>query len=602
MVDDDAMSRPNILFVIADDHAPAAISSYGPSLVATPNLDRLASEGARFDRCFCTNSICTPARATVLTGKYSHTTGIRTLNDVIDHTRERTLGMMLHDAGYQTAALGKWHLGHGGNSDPAGFDHWSVLPVQGKYIDPEFHEAGGTVTRRGYVTDILADMALDWLRGRDPDRPFFLYLGNKAPHDPFTYDAAHAELFAGRDLPEPPTLRDDYRNRAAAAARSTGKVATAHLRRHVPEPPPPDLSGDELLRWNYQSFMKGYLRCVASVDDNLGRLLAYLDEAGLADDTLVVYTSDHGFFLGDHGFYDKRFMYEESIRIPLLMRGPGVTQKGLADDHMVLNVDFAPTLLDLAGAPIPDELPGRSLRPLLGGEPVGDWRTSMYYRYWMHGAHFNIAAHYGVRTETHKLIYYYGEPLDAAGAVGDPTPPEWELFDLVRDPQETGQRVRRPRLRLRAHGPHRRAPAPPRRTRRHRIAPRRTVPAHGATVASSQSAGHAARPVTPWRQLDHEPVAPNGGTAGDGFRGASPRRRPSRRRAGSRRGRAPRTPSCRTPIAVAGRTRPARRQPGLRRAACGRRRPTRRHPTARRGRRARGCCCVSDRRTRRASA
>ena len=436
MVDDDAMSRPNILFVIADDHAPAAISSYGASLVATPNLDRLASEGARFDRCFCTNSICTPARATVLTGKYSHTTGIRTLNDVIDHTRERTLGMMLHDAGYQTAALGKWHLGHGGNSDPVGFDHWSVLPVQGKYIDPEFHEAGGTVTRRGYVTDILADMALDWLRDRDPDRPFFLYLGNKAPHDPFTYDDAHAELFAGRDLPEPPTLRDDYRNRAAAAARSTGKVATAHLRRHVPEPPPPDLSGDELLRWNYQSFMKGYLRCVASVDDNLGRLLAYLDETGLAGDTLVVYTSDHGFFLGDHGFYDKRFMYEESIRIPLLMRGPGVTQKGLADHHMVLNVDFAPTLLDLADAPIPDQMPGRSLRPLLAGEPVGDWRTSMYYRYWMHGAHFNIAAHYGVRTETHKLIYYYGDPLDAAGAVGDPTPPEWELFDLVRDPQE----------------------------------------------------------------------------------------------------------------------------------------------------------------------
>ena len=428
------MSRPNILFVIADDHAPAAISSYGPSLVTTPHLDRIAAEGVRFARCFCTNSICTPARATVLTGKYSHTTGIRTLRDMIDHTRERTIGMRLHDAGYQTAALGKWHLGHGGASDPVGFGHWSVLPVGGRYLDPEFLEPGGTVTRQGYVTNIIADMALDWLAQRDPERPFFLYLGNKAPHDPFTWDEAHADMFADVDLPEPPTLRDDYRTRAEAARRCTQKVATMKPA-HVPDPAPPGLSGDELLRWNYQSFVKGYLRCVASVDDNLGRLLVFLDELGLADSTLVIYTSDHGFFLGEHGSYDKRFMYEESIRIPLLMRGPGVPTASLVDDHLVVNADLAPTFLDLAGLPVPEAMQGRSLAPLLRGEEVADWRTSMYYRYWMHGAH-NIAAHYGVRTLTHKLIYYYGEPLDAAGAEADPTPPEWELFDLVTDPQE----------------------------------------------------------------------------------------------------------------------------------------------------------------------
>ena len=422
----------------------------------------------------------------MLTGKYSHTTGIRTLGDVIDHTRERTLGMMLRDAGYQTAALGKWHLGHGGNSDPAGFDHWSVLPVQGKYVDPEFHEAGGTVTRRGYVTDILADMALDWLRDRDPDRPFFLYLGNKAPHDPFTYDAAHAELFAGRDLPEPPTLRDDYQGRAVAAARSTQKVANAHLRRHVPEPPPPDLSGDDLLRWNYQSFMKGYLRCVASVDDNLGRLLAYLDEAGLAGDTLVVYTSDHGFFLGDHGFYDKRFMYEESIRIPLLVRGPVVAQKGLADDHMVLNVDFAPTLLDLAGAPIPDQMPGRSLRPLLAGEPVErlahldvlpllDARRALQHRRPLRRAHRDPQADLLLRRPAGRRRR--GRRADTAG------------MGTVRPgtrPAGTGQRVRRPRLRRRARQADRRTAAPARRGGRHRVALRSTVRAHGATVASAR--------------------------------------------------------------------------------------------------------------------
>ena len=351
----------------------------------------------------------------------------------------RTLAMELHDAGYQTAALGKWHLGHGGHSDPAGFDHWSVLPVQGSYFDPELREPGGTVTRHGYVTDVLTDMAFEWLQQRDRQRPFFLYLGNKAPHDPFHYHERHAALFADRDLPEPATLRDDYGNRGAAIRRATQKVAQAWRRNHLPDPLPADFAerdADAQLRWSYQSFIKGYLRCVAAVDENVGRLLAYLDEAGLGDDTVVVYTSDHGFFLGDHGLYDKRFMYEESIRIPLLVRYPPLAAAGHVAQPLALNVDFAPTLLELGRVAVPAAMQGRSLVPLLAGEAPADWRRSLYYRYWMHGAHFDVAAHYGVRTERHKLVYYYGDPLDAAGAVGEPTPPEWELFDLERDPQE----------------------------------------------------------------------------------------------------------------------------------------------------------------------
>ncbi len=429
-------SRPNILLIMADDHAPAAFSTYGSKLNSTPNLDRIAAEGLRLDRCFCTNAICTPARASVHTGKYSHMTGIKTLNDVIDHTQETTVGMLLHDAGYQTAFMGKWHLGHGGNSDPAGYSFWSVLPVQGKYYDPELREMGETITERGYVTDLLTDKALDWLSQRDEGRPFFLVCAHKAPHDPFQPHPKHKDLFAAEPIPEPATFHDTYENRAAAAGMATEKVALMHLKNHIPDPVPEGLSEGEQKAWNYQSYMRNYLRCVASIDENVGRLLDFLDENQLAEDTIVIYTSDHGFFLGDHGWYDKRFMYEESIRIPFLMRFPRSVQAGITSDCIALNVDFAPTILDYAGLPVPTDMQGRSLRPLAVGRPPSDWRTSMYYRYWMHLAHFNIPAHYGIRTERHKLIYYYGEALGSAGAINEPTPPEWELFDLEADPQE----------------------------------------------------------------------------------------------------------------------------------------------------------------------
>lgn len=429
-------SRPNVLLIMADDHAPAAFSTYGGKLNSTPNLDRIAAEGLRLDRCFCTNAICTPARASVHTGKYSHVTGIKTLNDVIDQTQETTVGMLLRDAGYQTAFVGKWHLGHGGNSDPAGYDFWSVLPVQGKYYDPELREMGETITEKGYVTDLLTDKALGWLSQRDKERPFFFVCAHKAPHDPFQPHPKHKDLFGAESVPEPATFHDSYENRAAAAGMATEKVALMHLKNHLPDPVPEGLSAGEQKAWNYQSYMRNYLRCVASIDENVGRLLDFLDENQLAENTIVIYTSDHGFFLGDHGWYDKRFMYEESIRIPFLMRFPRSVQAGITSEHIALNVDFAPTILDYAGLPAPADMQGRSLRPLADGRPPSDWRTSMYYRYWMHLTHFNIPAHYGIRTERHKLIYYYGESLGSAGAIDEPTPPEWELFDLEADPQE----------------------------------------------------------------------------------------------------------------------------------------------------------------------
>ena len=431
-----AKRRPNVLLIMADDHAPAAFSTYGSSLNRTPNLDRIATEGLRLDRCFCTNAICTPARASVHTGKYSHVTGIKTLQDEIDQTQETTLGMLLHGAGYQTAFLGKWHLGHGGHSDPAGYDFWSVLPFQGRYYDPEMTEMGEPRIEKGYVTDVLTDKALSWLSQRDMDRPFFLVCAHKAPHDPFQPHHKHRDLFADEPIPEPATFHDDYKGRAAAAEMATEQVALMHLKNHLPDPVPPGLTSEEQKAWNYQSYMRNYLRCVASIDENVGRLLDFLDESQITEDTIVIYTSDHGFFLGDHGWYDKRFMYEESIRIPFLMRYPRDVEAGLTSDRIALNVDFAPTILDYAGVSVPLDMQGRSLRPLAEGRPPSDWRTSMYYRYWMHLAHFNIPAHYGIRTERHKLIYYYGEALGSAGAIDEPTTPEWELFDLEKDPKE----------------------------------------------------------------------------------------------------------------------------------------------------------------------
>ncbi len=427
--------RPNILFIMSDDHASHAMSCYGSRINRTPNLDRIADDGMRFDNCFCTNSICTPSRAVILTGTYNHINGVTTLDSRLDG-RLVTMPKLLQAAGYQTAIVGKWHLGHGGEADPTGFDYWNVLPGQGLYHNPEMIEMGERKTFPGYATDLITDFSLDWLNQRDPDRPFFLMCHHKAPHRPWEPDEKHAKLYENEEIPYPETFNDDYSNRAAAAAAAKMRIDRDMTLTDLKQPTPEGLTPEEEKKWKYQRYIKDYLRCVASIDDNVGRLLDWLEAEGLAENTIVVYTSDQGFFLGDHGWYDKRFMYEESLRMPFIIRHPASITPGSVNEQMILNVDFASTFLDYANVDIPEHFQGSTFRALLeGGTPDG-WQNSMYYRYWMHLAHHHVYAHYGVRTLQHKLIYYYADALGQPGAIDDSREPEWELFDLDADPYE----------------------------------------------------------------------------------------------------------------------------------------------------------------------
>jgi arylsulfatase A-like enzyme len=410
--------RPNVVFVMSDDHAAHAISAYGSRVTRTPSLDRLAREGMLFRNAFVTNSICTPSRATILTGTYSHKNGVPVFNRF--DGSQPTVAKLLQAAGYHTGMIGKWHLG----SDPTGFDHWEILPGQGVYHDPVLYTAGGETTYRGrYVTDVITDLGIEFVRRRPKDRPFFLMLHHKAPHREWTPDEKHRRTFEASAIPEPPTLWDDYATRTDALRENRQRVADDLTPRDLKREPPPGLEGRDLVRWKYQRYMQDYLACVQSVDDNVGRLLDFLKESGLERDTIVVYTSDQGFFLGDHGLYDKRFMYEESLRIPLLVRWPAVVRAGSRAEAMALNLDFAPTLLEAAGVAVPGSLQGRSLLPLLRGEVPADWRTAIYYRYYHDPGHHNTRAHYGVRTATHKLICFWKKD-------------QWELFDLRSDPGE----------------------------------------------------------------------------------------------------------------------------------------------------------------------
>ena len=434
--------RPNIVFIMTDDHAAHAMSCYGSRINQTPNLDRIATGGMRLCNCFCTNSICAPSRATILTGQYEHIHGVRTLGDDLDRTRNN-FAKLLRASGYQTALVGKWHLGTKPENRPAGFDYWNVLPGQGLYHDPVMHEMdpadpdhGIPKKLKGYVTDLITDISLDWLRNRDTDKPFCLLVHHKAPHREWEPDDKHAHMYDDIDIPEPDTLYDDYENRAAAAREAKMRVGVHMKDKDVKRPIPRDLDDHALRKWAYQYYIKDYLRVIASVDDNVGRLLDYLDAEDLADDTIVVYTSDQGFFLGDHGWYDKRFMYEQSLRMPFLIRYPREIEAGSTTDAMALNLDFAQTFLDYAGVEPYPGMQGRSFRPVLAGHTPDDWRRGMYYRYWMHLSHHNVYAHYGIRTERYKLIYYYAQALGATGAIDDSRPPEWELFDLQKDPAE----------------------------------------------------------------------------------------------------------------------------------------------------------------------
>jgi arylsulfatase A-like enzyme len=412
-----AEPRPNILFIMADDHAAHAIGAYGSRINQTPQIDRIARGGMLFKNCFVTNSICTPSRAAILTGQYAHINGVPVFNH-IDGDRPN-LAKYLQAAGYHTGIVGKWHLG----SDPTGFDHWNILPGQGVYHDPVFLSMGRRRKHTGYCTDLITDFALTFLRERPKDRPFFLMLHHKAPHRPWQPDEAHRTQWQDAQVPEPATFDDDYSTRSDAAREATMRIDRDLRPTDTKLDPPAGLSGPDLKRWKYRRYLQDYLACVASMDDGIGRVLDFLDHSGLADNTIVVYTSDQGFFLGDHGWFDKRFMYEESLRMPLLIRWPGRVAPGTVSDAMVLNVDFAPTLLAAAGLPVPADMQGRSVVPVLRGETPRDWRTSMYYRYYHYPQDHRVQPHYGIRTVRHKLIHFH--KID-----------QWELYDLLEDPHE----------------------------------------------------------------------------------------------------------------------------------------------------------------------
>lgn len=435
-----AADRLNILFIFSDDHAQHAISAYGSKVNQTPHLDRLANQGARFTNSFVTNSICTPSRATLLTGQYSHRNGVPVFNR-FDGTRDHA-AKHLQASGYHTGMIGKWHLG----SDPTGFDRWIVLPGQGAYWNPQFLLPGKQkLSIQGHCTDITTELGIEWLKTRPQDKPFFLMLHQKAPHRGWEPAQRHIEMFKNQIIPEPETLWDNYATRPTALPINQQTVANDLTRRDLKLLPPADLKGSalqkwlnhkpmelnidgrrltgkELVQWKYQKYMRDYLGCVQGVDDGVGKLLDYLDETGLSDKTIVIYSADNGWFLGDLGLYDKRFMYEPGLHVPLIARGPGVKPESVPE-QFVANIDLAPTFLDLAGIPVPDSMQGRSIVPLLRGETPKDWRTSMYYRYYHDPGHHNTVAHLGVRTSTHKLIHYWKQ--DA-----------YELFDLTVDPNE----------------------------------------------------------------------------------------------------------------------------------------------------------------------
>jgi arylsulfatase A-like enzyme len=432
--------RPNILFVMTDDHAAGHVGCYGNPLVKTPHIDRLAREGVRFANAFVTNSLCAPSRATVLTGCYSHRHGIRGNSEMkgqienIDRSL-LTYPQALQAAGYRTGIVGKWHLSH----DPVGFDTWRVLPGQGLYFDPEFIENGVRKKYTGYATDLTTDFALDFLR-QPSAQPWCLVYQHKAPHRPFLPPPRLAHLYDNVEIPLPPTFDDTYQTRQVAAEAEDMRLAVSL----APDYPdlPPNLAPAARKRWLYQRFVKDYYGAIAAVDDNLGRVLSYLDEQKLTGNTLILYTSDNGFFVGDHGWYDKRFMYEPSLRVPLLIRAPDAVA-GRVAPAMAMNIDLAPTILDYAGVAAPETMQGLSLRPILTGVTPPDWRQSVYYSYYENSWQLagkgkeamadpsfqfftphRIGPHRGVRTATHKLIHYYSE--------GD----AWELFDLAKDPHE----------------------------------------------------------------------------------------------------------------------------------------------------------------------
>jgi arylsulfatase A-like enzyme len=438
---------PNIVFIFSDDHAYQAIGAYHDPrrLIDTPHIDRLAREGMRFDRCVVPNSICGPSRASVLTGKYSHANGFYNNTNSRFDGSQTTFPKLLRAAGYQTALFGKWHL----VTDPTGFDEWHILPGQGVYYNPPMIHNGKRVQHEGYITDIITELSLDWLRNCDKSRPFLLMCQHKAPHREWSPATRHLGHDRDRRYPEPQTLFDDYSGRGKAEHDQDMTIAKTMTPLDLKLTPPAGLTteqrrswdayyeprnaafrasalqGSDLVRWKYQRYLHDYLGCVKAVDESVGRLLKFLDDNGSAGDTIVVYTSDQGFYLGEHGWFDKRWIFEESLRAPLLVRWPGVVKAGTTTASLVSNIDFAETFLDAAGLPVPSDMHGRSLLPLLKGLSPRDWRSSFYYQYFEYPVPHHVRPHYGVVTDRYKLVRFEG-----------PNPEEWELFDLEKDPHE----------------------------------------------------------------------------------------------------------------------------------------------------------------------
>jgi arylsulfatase A-like enzyme len=440
--------RPNILFIFADDLTCQAISAYGENrrLLETPHMDRVAREGMRFDRCLVTNSICGPSRAAILTGKYSHRNGFYNNTNSRFDASQQTFPKLLQGAGYSTAVIGKWHL----VSEPTGFDYWHILPGQGIYYNPPMNRQGEQVKHAGYTTDVITDLSIEWLKQRDKSKPFLLMSQHKAPHREWAPALRHLGWDKDRQYPEPETLFDDFAGRSKAVRDHDMGLDRTFTDLDAKFETPPNLtteqlaawnayyeprnqafrkakpSGKDLIRWRYNRYMHDYLACVKAVDESVGRLLDFLDQEGLAQNTLVVCSSDQGFFLGEHGWFDKRWIFEESLRSPLLVRWPGVTKPGSATSKIVSLIDFAETFLDVAGLAIPADMQGRSLVPLLKGESPADWRKSLYYHYYEYPVPHRVRPHYGVITDRFKLVHYYKPDVD-----------DWELLDRQKNPLET---------------------------------------------------------------------------------------------------------------------------------------------------------------------
>jgi arylsulfatase A-like enzyme len=470
-----AQQRPNIIYIMSDDHDANTISAYNKSFLQTPNIDRIGKEGIRFNRCFVGNSICSPARATLLTGQHSHKNGVKDNFTRFDSSR-MTMPKLLQQAGYETALIGKWHL----HSYPTGFNFWEILPGQGLYFDPRMINMNGdTTTLPGYATDVITNEAIQWMKQHDTSKPFVLLLHHKAPHRNFLPSLKYLQQFHNKKIPEPPTLYTDTTGHGSAWRMQTMsilrdmklcsdlKVDPAYLQddpelkpeeadvrtynallNRVPEPHRSQMKavyaergqllqqrkprGNELLKLKYQWYMQDYIACVASVDENIGRVLNYLDESGLTNNTVVMYTSDQGFYLGENGWFDKRFMYEVSMNTPLLMRWPKHIPAGTVTNAMAQNIDFAPTIMNLTRTPVPDWMQGKSLLPVVTGRQKSLNRPYLYYHYYEYSKDHTVLPHLGIRGERYKLIYFY-------------TVNEWELYDLQTDTNEQRNLIRSPR-------------------------------------------------------------------------------------------------------------------------------------------------------------